>query len=447
MVVVNYNGGDLTLRCLRSLEALAWPRDRLRLVLVDNASADGVVARVGAEHPAVDIVETGSNVGFGAGCNAGIARLADVDYVALVNNDATVEAGWLAPLVAACDDAARVGAACPKILLAGRFGAVEIVAPTTKRGRGDYRPLGVQVRGLRVDGTDVWAATQLVSGFWGREPDAEGQWTAERALLHVPVNGTDPVTVELCLVADERREVVVSADATRMVWEVGTRPAWFSMTASFEPFDVLNSAGGLLVEGGYGADRGYLQPDRGQFDELTEVFAWSGAGVVLSRSYLADVGLFHEPLFLYYEDLDLSWRGRARQWRHVYVPDAIERHEHAASSVVGSTVFDHYVERNRLVVLTRNAPAGMAWRAVGRFVLTTVSYARRDCLVPLLFLRAPRAEVVRRRARAFVGYLRLLPAALVQRVQLNRRRTLRDPSRRWLAPALLPGPTSLPTDE
>ena len=121
VVVVNHNGGDLTLRCLRSLLASEWPSDRLWVVLVDNASSDGVVAKVRADLGAVTVVETGSNVGFGAGCNAGIRVLPDVDYVALVNNDATVEPGWLVPLVAALQSAPDIGAALPKILFAGAF--------------------------------------------------------------------------------------------------------------------------------------------------------------------------------------------------------------------------------------------------------------------------------------------------------------------------------------
>jgi len=415
-------------------------------VLVDNDSDDGVVDRVHAEHPRVELIAMRRNAGFGAACNAAITELGDVDYIALVNNDATVDPGWLSALVAACVDSAGVGAACPKILLSGHHGAVSIDVPARERGRGDHRRLGVRLSGVRVDGNDVWVRTQLVSGFWGREPD--GQWTADHALLYVPLPATGDATVELCLTADTTRDAVITAGDARANYTVGVVPAWYALRAPLERFDVVNSAGAMLLDGGYGADRGYLQADRGQFGDATEVFAWSGAGVVLSRSYVADVGLFHEPLFLYYEDLDLSWRGRARGWRHVYVPDAVERHEHAASSVAGSALFDHYVERNRLVVLARNAPPRMAWAAVVRFVLTTASYFRRDCLVPPLFGRRPRLDVVRRRTRAFLAFVRMLPGVVVQRRRLRHRRTVGDDDvRRWLAPGPTSGPTALTGSE
>src|SRR4051812_48268646 len=91
VVVVNYNGGDLTVDCLRSVVRSAWPAGQLRVVLVDNASGDGVAARVRSQLPVVQVVERDTNDGFGAACNVGIAHLADVDAVALVNNDASVE--------------------------------------------------------------------------------------------------------------------------------------------------------------------------------------------------------------------------------------------------------------------------------------------------------------------------------------------------------------------
>ena len=53
-----------------------------------------------AELPDVTVVVPGTNTGFAGGCNLGIAALAaDVELVALVNNDAVPHTGWLAPLV------------------------------------------------------------------------------------------------------------------------------------------------------------------------------------------------------------------------------------------------------------------------------------------------------------------------------------------------------------
>ena len=407
VVVVNYNGGDLTLDCLRSLLGTDWPAERLHVVLVDNASADGVVARVRTEFPAVTVIESGDNRGFGAGCNLGIRALfatKDVEHVALVNNDATVEPGWLAPLVAALDSDPELGAACPKILFAGRFRDVSIHVAPFRRGRGDGRELGVVLHGVRVD------------GFWGVDPGAGdgAQWTAGDAILRVPADGDAPVTVSLLLSRPDSGpgDAELGAGGVTTRHTVDRDPRWYDVEVGGPGIDVVNNVGTALTADGYGVDRGYLDADDGRWDHPADVFAWCGGAVLLRRSYLDDVGLFEEDLFLYYEDLELSWRGAKRGWRYRCVPDSVIRHVHAASSGRDSAFKRYYDERNHLVVLARHAPVGDATRAAVRSLLVTASYARRDVLAPALGRRPVHAQVVQDRFRAFGGFLRMLPRML-----------------------------------
>jgi N-acetylglucosaminyl-diphospho-decaprenol L-rhamnosyltransferase len=156
------------------------------------------------------------------------------------------------------------------------------------------------------------------------------------------------------------------------------------------------------------------------------VFAWSGGGVLLRPAYLADVGLFDERFFLYYEDTDLAWRGRRRGWRYRYVPEAEVRHGHASSSGVATATFQHYTERNRLAMLAKNAPASLLARALTRYTLVTLSYARRDLVAPVLAGRRPRPEQVRRRLRSLAGFARLAPGLWRDRRRLARAATVAD---------------------
>lgn len=117
VVVLNFNGGDLTRACVASLARLDWPADALDVVVVDNASSDDSLARALAARPGARAVALADNRGFPAN-NVALADLSGVDYVALCNNDTEVEPGWLAPLVAALEADPRAGAACPKILFA-----------------------------------------------------------------------------------------------------------------------------------------------------------------------------------------------------------------------------------------------------------------------------------------------------------------------------------------
>jgi GT2 family glycosyltransferase len=408
-VVLNYNGGDLTLECLRRLRATEWPAGRFQVVLVDNASSDGVVDRTRKQWPDVRIITSDRNRGFAGGCNLALHDLDDVDAVALVNSDVLVEPRWLAPLARALGHNAKVGAASPKILFESRFREVELRSGTRRRGRGDRRRLGVRVSGARAGGSDVWRDTQLVEGFWGPEhgpePESGFQWTSGRAVLRIPVAEAAPAeTCELRLAADGVTRLTARSGRSEVELEVGREPEWHTVPLEGRPFDVINNVGTVLAGDGYGADRGYLERDHGQYDTPESVFAWSGGAVLLTASYLADVGLFDEQLFLYYEDVDLSWRGRERGWRYRYVPESVVRHVHAASTVEGSPQFDYYNERNRLLTLTRHSDRRTVAKALARYLLITGSYARRDVVSPVLRGQAPRPEAPLRRLRALGGY-------------------------------------------
>lgn len=110
VVVVDHDGGTLTERCIESVRRTRWSGE-FDTVLVDNAST----VPVSTTWPDVRRVRCDRNRGFAGGANAGIGSLDDVDAVALVNNDAVVDAGWLEPLVAALDADPSLAAASPKI--------------------------------------------------------------------------------------------------------------------------------------------------------------------------------------------------------------------------------------------------------------------------------------------------------------------------------------------
>jgi len=87
-VVLNWNGGDDTPRALASLTGI-------EAICVDNGSTDGSDAVVERGFPAVELIRTGTNLGFAGGCNVGIRRALDrgAEWVLLVNNDAVAEPG------------------------------------------------------------------------------------------------------------------------------------------------------------------------------------------------------------------------------------------------------------------------------------------------------------------------------------------------------------------
>src|SRR4051812_26534043 len=101
--------------CLTSLRALDYDRDRLELLLVDNASTDGSVELVRSRHPEVRVLSLPTNLGFGGGNNAG-ADAATGKYVVFLNNDMWVDPGCLRGLVSALEAHPEAASVAAKIL-------------------------------------------------------------------------------------------------------------------------------------------------------------------------------------------------------------------------------------------------------------------------------------------------------------------------------------------
>ena len=423
IVIVNRDGGNLLLDCLRSVEHLDWPAEQLEIVVVDNGSRDGSPDRVQHEHPEAKVIEAGRNLGYAAGNNLALSDLGEADFVALLNNDTVVDPGWLRPLVRSLEADEGLGACCPKILFAESFAEVAIEVASAQ---GAPKPNPVHITAVEVDRTDRWRDAQFVEGFEVGDGSAGSPRMYGNALLRVPVAGDGrPSLVRMRLQADSAARLVVKA-AKVISLDLGTTPVWVEAELPQRGVDVVNNAGSALVRGGFGADRGFLEVDAGQYDQPADVFAWCGCSVLLRREYLEDVGLFDPALFLYYEDFDLAWRGRARGWRYAYVPDAVVRHVHAASSVQGSALFEHFVERNRLVVHVKNAPWPYALRTVLGSLRRIAREARREIAKPLLHGKRPSWTSVRRRSGAFAGFLMLLPTALRERQRLRRAQRVPD---------------------
>jgi N-acetylglucosaminyl-diphospho-decaprenol L-rhamnosyltransferase len=90
------------------------------VVVVDNASPDGTVAAVREARPEAVVVENAANLGFGAGCNRGLDRVA-TEFALLANPDARLTAAAIAGLVAAAEAHPAARLVAPLILdAAGR---------------------------------------------------------------------------------------------------------------------------------------------------------------------------------------------------------------------------------------------------------------------------------------------------------------------------------------
>lgn len=103
IIILNWNGWQDTVACVESCESLSWPN--YRVIIVDNDSSDGSEDILRRHFPELEIIQTGENLGFAGGNNAGIRRAFEhgADYVWLLNNDTVVDSLSLTTMVNAME--------------------------------------------------------------------------------------------------------------------------------------------------------------------------------------------------------------------------------------------------------------------------------------------------------------------------------------------------------
>jgi GT2 family glycosyltransferase len=115
VVVLNWNGRDMTADCLRSL--LAMQGVDFRILVIDNGSSDGSEEFFQESFSEVDVIANEYNVGFAAGCNIGMrwALEENAEYVLLVNNDTLLAPGLLHELLREAEANPQAAILSPKI--------------------------------------------------------------------------------------------------------------------------------------------------------------------------------------------------------------------------------------------------------------------------------------------------------------------------------------------
>ena len=137
VIVLNWNNYEDTRACIESLLAASYPA--LKILIVDNGSADRSGKRLQAEFPKLRFIFNEKNLGFSKGCNVGIrAALADqaCAYVLLLNNDAQVAPHFLEPAVEMAESDDRIGMVGGKIFQSLNSNVLSYAGGYVSRWRG-----------------------------------------------------------------------------------------------------------------------------------------------------------------------------------------------------------------------------------------------------------------------------------------------------------------------
>lgn len=128
---------------------------------------------------------------------------------------------------------------------------------------------------------------------------------------------------------------------------------------------IINNAGSVLEKDSDWPIKeiGINKKDSSAFQKDYEISAFCGACILIKKSFLQTVGLFDDKFFLYFEDGDLSWRGQKLDKRYWLAASSIVKHYHTGSSEEGSPTFNHFVGRNRILILTKHAKYSVLLKA------------------------------------------------------------------------------------
>lgn len=116
VVIVNFNGIEDTLECIKSIKKLSVINYQLSVVVVDNGSTDDSIKKL-KKVKDIHRIESLENTGFVGGNNLGIkySLESNADYVLLLNNDTIVKQDLIQKFLSAAEDNPKAGIFTPKI--------------------------------------------------------------------------------------------------------------------------------------------------------------------------------------------------------------------------------------------------------------------------------------------------------------------------------------------
>ena len=157
-----------------------------------------------------------------------------------------------------------------------------------------------------------------------------------------------------------------------LVDELSSHPKCGIVTGILQRRDgkTLDTTGDFYTTWGLPGPRNRDEPVENAPSKPGEVFGATGGGAIYRAAMFDDIDMFDEDFFMYYEDVDLSFRAQLAGWKVRFTPKAIAYHKVGASSkkVPGLAVYNTF--KNLPLVFIKNVPGKLFWYIGLRFFLT-----------------------------------------------------------------------------
>lgn len=115
--------------------------------------------------------------------------------------------------------------------------------------------------------------------------------------------------------------------------------------AGYHPVSVLTGRNSMI---------GCGEEDRGQYNAITPTAYAHGAGMMIKKSVLTEIGPMPEIYFLYYEEFDWCEQFRRQGYRIYYQPAGLLLHKESMTTGKNSPMKTYYLIRNRILFMSRN---------------------------------------------------------------------------------------------
>ena len=96
IVILNYNAGNLLIDCVDSIQKSNYKK--FEIIVVDNISKDKSHRKCKEKFPNIKLIENSENLGYCEGNNVGL-RIANGEFVVILNPDTIVDPSWLSELL------------------------------------------------------------------------------------------------------------------------------------------------------------------------------------------------------------------------------------------------------------------------------------------------------------------------------------------------------------
>lgn len=345
IIIVNFNGKKYLHNLFESLIKIKHDGFDFEIIFVDNNSNDGSTDYIETckwkEKIPIKVICNTENQGFAMGNNTGVAN-AEGKYIVFLNNDTAVTENWLSELYYYIERKADCGIAASKLLFFNDF--IEV---SFKTNDNIFLEKQITMNGQQYTIEDKFCKNILNNAdlvcFGHTKIALPIQWGEGDCDLIFCFKKFDPNSDYINICGEQ-----IGIKNKRLIIHLNRD------TIENYRYSIIQNAGSDVNQNFDGFDIGMGERDDSKYNQEKELNSGCGASIILKKDDFYAVGQFDERFFMYYEDVDLSFRIRKLGKKIMYCPQSVVRHVHTGSSKEWSPFFAYHVFRNKLLFLYKD---------------------------------------------------------------------------------------------